>query len=69
MKSTRGLQGADERFSKISVQRDLTANQRKLVKDLIIEAKDMEAKDLSGTYIYRVRGPPGQKMVRRLTKK
>ena len=69
MKSTRGLQGADERFSKISVQHDLTANQRKQVKDLIIEAKDMEAKDLSGNYIYRVRGPPGQKMVRRLTKK
>ena len=54
MKSTRGLQGADERFSKISVQHDLTANQRKQVKDLIIEAKDMEAKDLSGNYIYRV---------------
>ena len=52
MKSTIGLQGADERFSKISVQHDLTANQQKQVKDLIIEAKDMQAKDLSGNYIY-----------------
>ena len=51
MKSTRGLQGADERFSIISVQHGLTANQRKQVKDLIIEAKDMEAKDFCREFI------------------
>ena len=49
----------------IVVDHDMTPEERKLNRELYLEAKRQEEADSSGEWIYRVRGPPwGRKVVK-----
>ena len=58
-----------EEFSRISIQHDLTPEQRDEVRELVQLAKKKETDDTSGNFIYRVRGPPGRKFIKKLRKR
>ena len=53
-------------FAGWSVQHDMTQEQRKHVRELVAEAKKKEREDTSGEYIYRVRGPPHDKYIKKI---
>ena len=58
----------DSEYDSISIQHDLTQEQRADIRKLVELAKKKELEDPSGNYIYRVRGPPGRKFIKRLQK-
>ena len=58
----------DSEYDGISIQHDLTKEQRKELKELIDLAKKKEQEDPTGNYIYKVRGPPGRKHIKRFRK-
>lgn len=58
----------DSEYHGISIQHDLSSEQRKELAELINIAKKKEEEDPTGNYIYRVRGPPGRKHIKRIRK-
>jgi hypothetical protein len=68
-KQTRKLAKAPEKFKKIAIDHDLTPRQRETQRELRAKANRMEEEDTSGEYIYRVRGPPGAMVVKRMAKR
>ena len=58
-----------EEYKAISIQHDLTKEQREEIKALVELSKKKEEEDISGNYIYRVRGPPGRKYILKMRKK
>lgn len=59
----------DSEYSNVSIQHDLTHTQRDDMRKKIREAKSEEERDLSGDFIYRVRGPPGFLRIMKFKKK
>ena len=67
MRNTFKLKDVKE-FEGWSLQHDMTKDQRENVKKLIKEAEEKEKNDTSGEYIYRVRGPPHNKYIKKIKK-
>ena len=55
-------------YDGISIQHDLTKDQRKELREMIDLAKRKEDEDPTGNYVYKVRGPPGRKHIKRFRK-
>jgi len=54
------LRVATDPYNKIVICHDMTVNERAECKKLVEEARNQESGDVSGEWIYRVRGLPGQ---------
>ena len=67
MRNTYKLKDVDD-YKGWSLQHDMTKEQRENVRKLVEEAKRKTAADESGEYIYRVRGPPHKKFIKRIKK-
>lgn len=63
------LKNIDAKFKGITVSHDMTKNERDECKKLVDEAKQKESQDVSGEWIYRVRGLPGQMRIISIKKK
>lgn len=68
MESLNKLKNADEKFKNTSIAHDMTENERKECKNLVLEAKKKEEED-SGEYMYRVRGDPGNLRIVKIKKR
>lgn len=66
MRNTFKLKDSD--FKSWSIQHDMTNEQRETARKLVTEAKLKEKNDLSGEFIYRVRGPPHHKYIKKIKK-
>jgi len=60
MESLYKLKHAEQHFKNVVVTHDMTKAERDECKRMVTEAKDKEAQDPSGDFIYRVRGLPGK---------
>jgi len=60
MESLYKLKNVDKKFKGINTAHDMTVNERLECRNLVVEAKQKEAEDSSGEYLYRVRGTPGK---------
>ena len=58
----------NDKFGNIKIDHDKTKQEREESKTLFEEAKRQEAADQSGEYIYRVRGPPWERKIRKIRK-
>ena len=67
MRNTYKLKDVEE-FRGWSLQHDMTKEQRENVRKLVNEAKLKEQADASGEFIYRVRGPPHKKYIKKIKK-
>ena len=63
------LRKAEERFKKVIINHDMTLTDRAEIKKLVNEAKLRAENDMSGEYIYRVRGQPGQLKIVKIKKR
>jgi len=59
MKSISKLKGAEEKYSRIILIHDMNTEDREEYKRLVTEAKDKQNDQISGEYIFRVKGTPG----------
>ncbi|KAK4322085.1 hypothetical protein Pmani_007138 [Petrolisthes manimaculis] len=64
---TKKLKGKDE-YKDIFLQHDLTKGQRENMKSLAAEARKMELEDKSGNFLYRIRGPPENMIIKKIWK-
>lgn len=55
-------------YKDVHFNHDLTKAQREKARTLVIEAKQQEANDKSGNFVYRVRGPPDKLVVKKIRK-
>lgn len=70
MASLHRLKEAGEGFNKLSVTDDMTIEERKIRKEKVIEAKNLEEKESeNGKWIFRVRGPPWDLKILKLRKR
>jgi len=69
MESLGKLKDADEIFKKIIFTHDMTTEDREEYKRLVSEAKAKEGDDLSGEYLYRVKGAPDSFRVWKIRKR
>ena len=60
------LRCATDSYSKIIIGHDMTMMERTECRKLVNEAKEQEANDNTGEWIYRVRGNPGQMRIVKL---
>ena len=60
MESLYKLKNVDKKFKGINIAHDMTVNERLECRNLVAEAKQKEAEDSLGEYLYRVRGTPGK---------
>ena len=58
----------NDKFKNIKIDHDKTKQEREESKKLYEEAKRQEAADKSGEYLYRVRGPPWERKIRKIRK-
>jgi len=58
-----------EKYKQVVVLHDMTKLERHQCKQLVTEAKELEANGDSGEYIYRVRGAPGDMKIVKLRKR
>ena len=58
----------NDKFKNIKIYNDKTKQEREESKKLYEEAKRQEAADNLGEYLYRVRGPPWERKIRRIRK-
>jgi len=63
------LKGADEKYKKVIFTHDMTVEDREQYKQLVAEAKKKEKDDLSGEFIYRVKGAPSSFRVLEICKR
>lgn len=69
MESVGKLKEADEKYKKIIFTHDMNAEDREDYKRLVAEAKDKEQDEISGEFIYRVKGAPGSFRVIKIRKR
>ena len=62
------LRGASNNLSGISISHDMTPLQREEDKEMFEEAKRMEEEETSGDFIFRVRGPPWNRYIKKIRK-
>lgn len=68
MESLSKLKEADEKYKKLIFAHDLTRLEREDCRHMVAEAKHQEQQDVSGEYIYRVRGSPGNYRIVKIRK-
>jgi len=66
MESLFKLRHAEQKFKGIIVTHDMTRKERDECKNLVGLAKQQEAQDTSGEYMYRVRGRPGNMNIKKI---
>jgi len=66
--STYKLRDATADFKDVVIFHDTTQQERHQCKQLVAEAEDRAANDVSGEYIYRVRGPRGEMRIQKKEK-
>jgi len=59
MESVSKLKDAEEKYSRIILINDMNTEDREEYKRLDAEAKDKQKDEISGEYIFRVKGSPG----------
>ena len=59
---------ANTKFKDVSINHDMTKMEREQNKKMVASAKEMESKDASGLWHYRVRGPPWDRKIIKLPK-
>ena len=62
------IRDAGSPFNKVTITHDMTKKQKEELKIKIETAKEMEQKDNSDEYMYRVRGPPWNWYIKRIQK-
>jgi len=60
MESLYKLKNVDKKFKGINITYDMTMNERLECRNLVAEAKQKEADDTLGEYLYQVHGTPGK---------
>ena len=60
MQNTYKMKSAPDNLKSMIVTHDLTQNERDQCKKLVQEARERAENDLSGEWVYRVRGSPGK---------
>lgn len=68
MENAPKLGKAEGKFEGVTISHDMTVNEREYCKKLVAEAKQKQAEDGSGEYVYKVRGPPGQMKIMKFKK-
>ena len=68
MESSFKLRSAED-FRQVTISHDMTKLEREQCKQLVTEAKDLESKEQSGEYMYRVRGAPGEMKIVKIKKR
>ena len=68
MESSFKLRNA-ENFKQVTISHDMTKQEREQCKQLVTEARDLESREQSGEYIYRVRGAPGDMKIVKIKKR
>ena len=63
------IRDAGKPFDKVVMTHDLTVQQKKELKELIVEANEKEQQDETGRFMYRVRGPPWMWRIKKIPKK
>ena len=58
----------NDKLKNITIDHDKTKQEREESKKLYEEAKRQEAADKLGEYLYRVRGPPWERKIRKIRK-
>ncbi|MFZ2538707.1 MAG: hypothetical protein WAX04_07380, partial [Oscillospiraceae bacterium] len=69
MESLGKLAEADDEFRSLSISQDMTKKERDECRELVEDAKKRQVEDLSGEWIYRVRGVPGEMRIVKLRKR
>ena len=59
MESVSKLKDADEKYSRIILTHDMATEDRDEYKRLVAEAKEKQKDEISGEFIFRVKGAPG----------
>ena len=59
MESVSKLKDAEEKCSRIILMHDMSTEDREEYKRLVAEAKEKQKDEISGEYIFRVKGSPG----------
>ena len=62
------VRDAERPFNKVAMTHDLPVMQRKKLKELIKEANEKEQQDETGSFMYRVRGPPWMWRVKKIAR-
>jgi hypothetical protein len=57
-----------QKYENVSVSNDLTQTEREMEKKLWSEAKRQQISDVSGDYMYKVRGPPWARRIVKIKK-
>ena len=68
MASLGNLKNAEEPYSRISISHDMTKEEREQNKKLLTEAKKLQDED-QGNWTYKVRGPPWDLKIVKLSTK
>ena len=68
MENATRLSRAVDRYTGVTISHDMTVKEREQCRKLVNEAKQKQEEDLSGEYIYKVRGSPGQMKIVRYRK-
>ena len=63
------LKEAEDKYKQIIFSHDFTNEERNECRKLVEEAKKRQNEDMSGEFIYRVRGPPGHLRIEKLRKR
>ena len=63
------LRDAGAPFNKVIITHDLTKKQKEELKEKIQEAQEKESQDVSGEFMYRVRGPPWSWYIKKIPKR
>jgi hypothetical protein len=58
----------NQKYENVSVSNDLTQTEREKEKKLWSEAKRQQISDVSGDYMYKVRGPPWARRIVKIKK-
>lgn len=69
MESLSKLKTAEDRFKGISISHDMTEAEREQCRNVVKEAKDKQAADQSGEWLYKVKGMPGSMRIVKLRKR
>ena len=68
MENATKLSRAEGKYAGVTISHDMTVKEREQCRKLVNEAKQKQEEDVSGEYIYKVRGSPGQMKIIRYRK-
>jgi len=68
LRNSAKLKDADVRYQGIGLEHDYTPIQKEDRRKLLAKAREMTLEDQSGNYVYRIRGPPGNLKIKKISK-